>query len=234
MAKHGKKYLEAVKLLEGKGACDLDEAVGLLKQTAKTKFDASCEIHMRLGVDPTHADQMVRSTVPLPHGTGKEVRVIAFVGEDKAKEAKAAGALKAGMEELIDEIQKGFLGFDVAVATPDAMKSLGKIAKILGTKGLMPNPKAGTVTMEVGKTIGEIKKGKVEYRTDKQAQIHQIFGKASFSEQNLKENLIAFIKAVVDNKPSSVKGVYIKNISVATTMGPGVTLDLQKVMAAVK
>jgi large subunit ribosomal protein L1 len=234
MPKHGKKYLAAAKLLEGKTACDLDEAVGLLKKTATTKFDPSCEIHIRLGVDPTHADQMVRSTVALPHGTGKHVRVIAFVSEEKVKEAKAAGALKAGMEELIDEIQKGFLDFDVAVAMPDAMKHLGKIAKILGTKGLMPNPKAGTVTMEIAKTISEIKKGKVEYRTDKQAQIHQIFGKASFTEQNLKENLIAFIKAINDSKPSTIKGTYMKNISVATSMGPGIRLDVQKVMAALK
>lgn len=234
MAKHGKKYLAAKKVLEGVTACDLDEAVALLKKTATTKFDASCEIHMRLGVDPTHADQMARSTVALPNGTGKDVRVIAFVAEDKVKEAQAAGAIKAGMEDLIEEIQKGFLDFDVAVATPEAMKSLGKIAKILGTKGLMPNPKAGTVTIEIGKTVSEIKKGKVEYRTDKQAQIHQIFGKSSFEAGKLKENLVAFIKAVVDNKPPSVKGNYVRNISVATTMGPGIKLDLPKVMAAIK
>ncbi len=231
---HGKKYTAAAKLTEGKTAYTLDEAVALLKKTSTTKFDPSCEVHMRLGVDPTHAEQMVRSTVPLPHGTGKNVRVIAFVNEDKAKEAKTAGAEKAGMEDLIDEIAKGYMDFDVAVASPDAMKNLGKIAKILGTKGLMPNPKAGTVTAEIGKTIGEIKKGKVEYRTDKQGQIHQIFGKASFSEQNLKENLIAFVKAVSDNKPAGVKGTYIKNISVANSMGPGITLDLADTMAALK
>ncbi len=234
MGKPGKKYLAAVKLLEGKTAVDLDEAVSLLKKTSGTKFDASCEIHMRLGVDPTHADQMVRSTVPLPHGTGKEVRVIAFVSEDKVKEAKAAGAVKAGMEDLIEDIIKGYMDFDVAIATPDAMKSLGKVAKILGTKGMMPNPKAGTVTMEITKSIGEIKKGKVEYRTDKQSQIHQIFGKVSFDEKALKENLVAFIKAVVDNKPPSVKGNYVRNISVATTMGPGIKLDMAKVMEGLK
>ena len=234
MAKHGKKYIAAKKLLEGKNACDLDEAVELLKKTATTKFDSSCEIHLRLGVDPTHADQMVRATVALPHGTGKEVRVIAFVSEDKVKEAKDAGAIKAGMEELIEEIQKGFLGFDVAIATPEAMKSLGKIAKILGTKGLMPNPKAGTVTTEISKSIGEIKKGKVEYRTDKLGQIHQIFGKVSFTEPQLRENLRTFIKAIVDNKPATVKGNYVRNISVASTMGPGINLDLQKVMAALR
>lgn len=234
MAKRGKKYLAAAKLLEGKTMVSPEEAVALLKKTSPTKFDASCEIHMRLGVDVSHADQMVRSTVALPNGTGKDVRVIAFVGEDKVKEAKAAGAVKAGMEDLIDEIVKGYLDFDVAVATPDAMKSLGKVAKILGTKGLMPNPKAGTVTMEVSKTIAEIKKGKVEYRTDKQGQIHQIFGKVSFGEKELKENLLAFIKAVVDSKPAVVKGTYVKNISVATSMGPGVQLDLAKTLEEVK
>lgn len=232
--KHGKKYRAAVEMVKGKAVYDLDEAVALLKKTATTKFPASLEIHIRLGVDPTHADQLVRSTVALPHGTGKEVRVIAFVSEDKVKEAKDAGAIKAGMDELIEEIQKGFLGFDVAVATPDAMKNLGKVAKILGTKGLMPNPKAGTVTPDIGKTIGEIKKGKVEFRTDKQAQMHQIFGKASFSEDHIKENLKTFIKAIVDTKPATVKGTYIKNISVATTMGPGIRLDVAQVMAALK
>lgn len=234
MPKHGKKYLAAVKQLEGITYVDLDQAVSLLKKTAVTKFDSSCEIHIRLGVDPTHAEQMVRSTVSLPHGTGKTVRVIAFVPEDKVKEAKAAGAIKAGMEELVEEVAKGFLDFDVAVATPDAMKNLGKVAKILGPKGLMPNPKAGTVTPDVSKTISEISKGRVEFRTDKLSQIHQVFGKASFNEQQLKENLKTFIKAVSDAKPASVKGNYFKNISVATTMGPGVRLDLQKVMAEMK
>lgn len=241
MPKHGKKYRaaavtihESSTLQAQKIAYELDKAIELLKKTAITKFDSSCEIHLRLGVNTAHADQMVRSTVALPHGTGKEVKVIAFVAEDKVKEALAAGAIKAGMEELIGEIQKGFLGFDVVVATPDAMKNLGKIAKILGTKGLMPNPKAGTVTMEIGKTIGEIKKGKVEFRTDKQGQIHQIFGKTSFGEAELKANLIAFIKAIVETKPATVKGTYIRNISVATTMGPGIRLNLQKVMGSLK
>ncbi len=234
MAKHGKKYREAVKLLEGVKTCDLTQAAELLKKTAVTKFDSSCEIHIRLGVDPAHAEQMVRSTVSLPHGTGKKLRVIAFVPEDKVKEAKAAGAIKAGMEELIDEVAKGFLDFDMAVATPDAMKNLGKVAKILGPKGLMPNPKSGTVTMDIAKTIGEIAKGRVEFRTDKLAQIHQIFGKASFANDQIKDNLKAFIRAVVDTKPAGVKGTYIQNISVATTMGPGIRLDLQKVMAELK
>lgn len=234
MAKHGKKYKAAVEKLQGVTVCDIDQAIKLLKETSTTKFDSSCEIHIRLGVDTTQADQMVRSTVALPHGTGKEVRVIAFVAEDKVKEAKNAGAIKAGMDELIEEIQKGFLDFDVAIATPDAMKALGKVARILGTKGLMPNPKAGTVTLDVGKTIGEIKKGRVEMRVDKLAQIHQIFGKVSFTDDQLKDNLKAFVKVVVDTKPATVKGTYVQNIAVATTMGPGIKLDLPKVMASLK
>jgi large subunit ribosomal protein L1 len=234
MAKHGKKYQAAVKLLEGLSAADMGEAVASLKKTAVTKFDSSCEIHIKLGVDPTQADQMVRSTVALPHGTGKSLRVIAFVSDDNIKEAKNAGAIKAGMEDLIEEVVKGFLDFDIAVATPDAMKNLGKIAKILGPKGLMPNPKAGTVTLDVGKTIAEISKGRIEYRTDKLGQIHQIFGKVSFSDEQLKENLKSFIKAIADAKPSSIKGTYIQQISVATTMGPGIKLDLPRVMSELK
>jgi large subunit ribosomal protein L1 len=234
MAKHGKKYEGAVKLLSEVTSADLTQAVELLKKTAVTKFDSSCEIHIRLGVDPTQADQMVRSTISLPNGTGKKVRVIAFVPEDKVKEAKAAGAIKAGMEELIEEVAKGFTDFDIAIATPDAMKDLGKVAKILGPKGLMPNPKAGTVTMDISRTIAEISKGRIEYRTDKLGQIHQIFGKASFTEEALKENLKAFIKAIADTKPAGVKGTYIQNITVATTMGPGIKLDMQKVLAEIK
>ncbi len=210
---------------------DLNEAAALLKKTAMTKFDSSCEIHIKLGVDPTHADQLVRSTIVLPHGTGKKVRVAAFVPEDKVKEAKDAGAVIAGLEELIEKIQKGFLDFDVTVATPDVMKNLAPIAKILGTKGMMPNPKAGTVTPDIGKAIHDIAGGRVEYRTDKLGQIHQVFGKASFTEEQLAENLKTFLKAVNDAKPSSVKGTFIKNVSVATTMGPGITLDLSRVLA---
>lgn len=234
MSKKGKKYLEAVKKLEGIGAVSIEEAIKLLKDTTTTKFDSSCEIHMKMGIDPTHADQLVRSTVALPHGTGKTLRVIAFVPEDRVKEAMDAGAIKAGLDDLIEEISKGFLDFDVAVATPDVMKNLGKIAKTLGTKGLMPNPKAGTVTPDITKTISEIKKGRVEYRTDKLAQIHQIFGRVSFSEEQLQANLKVFLKAIIEAKPAAVKGSYINSISLATTMGPGIKLDINKAMAAVK
>lgn len=231
MPKKGKKYREAAKLVADVEAADLDQAVDLLKKTSTTKFDSSCEIHMNLGIDPTHADQLVRSTIVLPHGTGKKIRVIAFVPDDKVKEAKDNGAVEAGLEDLIEKIQKGFLDFDIAIATPDVMKNLAPIAKTLGTKGLMPNPKAGTVTTDVGKTIKDIAGGRVEYRTDKLGQIHQIFGKVSFSEDQIKENLKTFIKAVNDAKPSAVKGTFIKTISVATTMGPGINLDVNKVMA---
>lgn len=212
----------------------MDEACELLKKTATTKFDSSCELHVKLGVDVTQAEQMVRSTVSLPHGTGKNVRVIAFVNENQAKEAKEAGAIKAGLDELIEEILKGWLEFDVAVASPEVMKNLGKVAKTLGTKGLMPNPKAGTVTPDIGKTIAELKKGRVEFRTDKQAQMHNIFGKASFSAADLKTNLKALLKAIVDTKPAAAKGTYIEALSVATTMGPGIKLDLPATMAEVK
>jgi large subunit ribosomal protein L1 len=227
----GKKYENAAKMVDVNKLYNLDEACELLKKTATTKFDSSCEVHFKLGVDTKQADQLVRATVALPNGTGKDVRVIAFVNEAQVKEAKEAGAVKAGLDELVEEILKGYLDFDVAVASPDVMKNLGKVAKTLGTKGLMPNPKAGTVTPEIGKTIAELKKGRVEFRTDKQSQIHNAFGKVSFSAADLKGNLKAIIKAVVDTKPSGVKGNYILGISVATTMGPGIKLDLPAVMA---
>jgi len=226
----GKKYLAAAKLVEGVGEVNVKKAVELLKKTTTTKFDSSCEIHINLGIDPTHADQLVRSTITLPNGTGKSPRVIAFVADDKVKEAKDAGAIKAGLETLIEDISKGFLDFDIAVATPDVMRHLGKIAKTLGTKGLMPNPKAGTVTPEIGKTVSEIMKGRMEYRTDKLGQIHNIFGKVSFSEDQLVENLNAFLKAVNDAKPAAVKGTFMKSISVTTSMGPGINLNVSEVL----
>lgn len=233
MAKHGKKYRE-VKALVDKQAYTVDEAVELLKKTSTTKFDSTAEVHFRLNVDPKQADQNVRSTVSLPNGTGKEVRVVAFVDEGGIKAAKAAGAVEAGTAELIAKIEKGWLEFDVAVADPSQMRELGKIAKTLGTKGLMPNPKAGTVTPDVPKAIGEIKKGKVEFRIDKLSNVHTVFGKVSFDQAKLKENLVAVIKAILDVKPASIKGIYIKGIAIASTMGPGIPLDINAAVAAAK
>lgn len=230
---HGKKFL-AAKQMVTKDVYTVEEAIALLKKTSPVKFDASVEIHAKLGVDPKKSDQNVRSTVSLPHGTGKTVRVIAFVTEDKAKEAKAAGAIKAGADELIEEILKGFLDFDVAVATPDMMKSLGKVAKILGQKGLMPNPKAGTVTADITKTIEQIKKGQVEFRVDKFSVIHNMFGKVSFSEAQLQENFLALMKAVMDAKPASSKGTYLQKVSLATTMGPGMNVAIPSIVESLK
>ncbi len=234
MSKHGKKYNESAKLVDPSKVYDLASAVSLLKKTSTTKFDATCEVHMNLGVDTKQADQNVRTTVNLPHGTGKEVRIVAFVGEDKAKEAKAAGAIEVGTELLIEKINKGWLEFDVAVATPDQMKGLAKVAKILGQKKLMPNPKAGTVSPDVSKTIAELKKGKIELRLDKEANLHAIFGKASFEEGKLKENLLTIIKAIKDAKPASAKGNYLNSLTITTTMGPGIHLDVNAALAEAK
>ncbi len=233
MAKHGKKYNDALALVD-KEAYGLAEAIELLKKTQVAKFDSSCEVHMQLGVDPRQADQNIRTTVGLPNGTGKDIKVVAFVDEGKIKEAKDAGAIEAGTEDLVTKIEGGWLDFDVAVATPDQMKSLGKIAKTLGQKRLMPNPKAGTITTDVAKTIEELKKGKVEIRLDKDANTHNIFGKASFDDAKLIENLKVIIKAVSDAKPESSKGTYIKNISLSTSMGPGVPLAVNEVVAESK
>lgn len=233
MKKYGKKYRAAKELIENE-SYGLDEAVGLLEKTSTTKFDSSCEAHLNLGVDPKQADQNIRTTASLPHGTGKEVRVVAFVGDDKVKEAKEAGAMEAGTEELIEKIEKGWTDFDVAVATPDQMKSIGKIAKIIGQKGLMPNPKAGTVTPDFAKAISEIKKGKVELRVDKEGNLHTIFGKVSFGEAKLKENLVIVLKKILEEKPSSIKGSYVKSFTLTTSMGPGVPIDVNKAMAEAK
>lgn len=225
MSKKGKKYRTAKEKLQ-KESYTIDEAIPLLIETSVTKFDSSCEIHMKLGIDPKHADQTLRGTVMLPHGTGKKLKVVAFVPDEKVKEAKGAGAIEAGSEELVEKIAGGWLDFDVAVATPDQMKKIGKIAKILGQQGLMPNPKSGTVTPDPGKTIEEIMKGKVEYRNDKLGNLHNIFGKVSFGEEKLKENLNVYIKAIQEAKPSGVKGVYIRSTTLTTTMGPGIKLEI--------
>ncbi len=201
------------------------EAVDLMLANSTVKFDPTVEIHFTLGIDPKHADQQVRSTISLPHGTGKKVRIAVFCSDDLAKKAKAAGAIEAGEADLIEKVQKGWTDFDVAVATPDVMKSLAKAAKVLGPKGLMPNPKAGTVTPDVEKTVKELAAGRIEFRNDKSAIIHTVFGKLSFGKAKLTENLDAIIKAVKEVKPSGVKGDYIENITINSTMGMGIKVE---------
>lgn len=229
MKKRGKKYVAVKKLVE-KQSYALGEAIELLKKTSTTKFDSSCEVHMKLGLDPKQADQLLRGTVAMPNGTGKTVRVIAFVMEANQKAAKAAGAIEVGADDLVEKIAKGWLDFDVAVATPDVMKNLGKVAKTLGQKGLMPNPKAGTVTTDIAKTVAEIMKGKVEFRMDKLANLHNIFGKVSFSAPHLEENLKAFIRGIIQNKPAGAKGIFIQSLTLTTTMGPGIPVDVNSAL----
>ncbi len=222
--KHGKKY-RAVSDKLPKAPVTLEEAVKLLPETSITKFDASCEIHFNLNIDPRHADQNIRIPVGLPNGTGKEVRVVAFCEDDKVSAAKSAGAVEAGLEKLVEKITEGWTEFDVAVAEPAAMKAIGKIAKILGQKGLMPNPKAGTVGPDVAKMVQEIKKGKVEIRNDKAGNIHVLFGKVSFGEAKLLENVKVIVAAVMDAKPAGVKGGYVKSAHLTTAMGPSIKIE---------
>ena len=223
--KHGKKYVEAAKLIDRSKVYEAEEAVALVKKSATAKFDETVELHIRTGCDSRHADQQIRGAVVLLAGTGKDVRVLVFAKGAKADEAAAAGADFVGGEELIPKIQKeGWLDFDVVVATPDMMSVVGRLGKVLGPKGLMPNPKAGTVTMDVTKAIADIKAGKVEYRLDKANIIHVTLGKVSFTEEQLMQNFNALMGAIEKAKPSSVKGQYLKSISIATTMGPGVKI----------
>ena len=227
--KTGKRYSEAAKLIEKTKTYDLEEAVALVKKTASAKFDETIEAHFRLGVDGRHADQQVRGAVVLPHGTGKTVKVLVFAKGNKVDEALAAGADYAGGDELVPKIQnEGWLDFDVVVATPDMMGVVGRLGRVLGPKGLMPNPKAGTVTMDVTKAINDIKAGKIEYRLDKSNIIHVPIGKASFTEEQLTDNFQTLIDAVVKVKPAAAKGQYIKSLVVASTMGPGVKLNVTK------
>jgi large subunit ribosomal protein L1 len=227
MATHGKKYQEASKLIDREATYEPLQAIELIKQTAKAKFNETVEAAVRLGVDPKKQDQNVRGVVVLPHGTGKTKRVLVFAKGEKAKEAEQAGADFVGDQDMITKIQQGWLEFDVCVATPDMMSEVGKLGRILGGKGLMPNPKAGTVTFDVAKAIQEIKAGKIEYRLDKAGQIHAPIGKASFSTEQLVENLRVLIDALNRAKPASSKGVYLKNISVSSTMGPGARVNTQ-------
>lgn len=224
--KQGKRYAEAVKLIDKTKLYNLDEAVSIIKKTASAKFDETVEAHLRLGVDGRHADQQVRGAVVLPHGTGKTVKVLVFAKGAKADEALAAGADYAGAEELIPKIQnEGWLDFDVVIATPDMMGVVGRLGRVLGPKGLMPNPKAGTVTMDVTKAIEDVKAGKIEYRLDKANIIHVPVGKASFSEEQIADNYRALMEAVIKAKPSAAKGQYLKSVTIASTMGPGIKLS---------
>ncbi len=221
--KHGKKYVEAAKLIDKTQQYEAAEAIALVKKSATAKFDETVEAHIRTGCDSRHADQQIRGAVVLPNGTGKEVKVLVFAKGTKLDEAQAAGADHVGGEELIPKIQKeGWLDFDVVVATPDMMGVVGRLGKVLGPKGLMPNPKAGTVTMDVAKAIADIKAGKIEYRLDKANIIHVPVGKASFTEEQLEQNFKALMDAIIKARPSSVKGQFLKSITLATTMGPGV------------
>ena len=227
--KHGKKYTEAAKLVDRATLYDTADAIALVKKTATAKFDETVEVHIRTGCDGRHAEQQIRGAVVLPHGTGKTVKVLVFAKGDKVNEAEAAGADYVGGDELIPKIQnEGWLDFDVVVATPDMMGVVGRLGKVLGPKGLMPNPKAGTVTMDVTKAINDIKAGKIEYRLDKSNIIHCPIGKASFSEEQLKDNYNALIEAILKAKPSALKGQYLKSVTLSTTMGPGVKINTAK------
>ena len=227
--KHGKKYNEAAKQVDRATLYDPAEAVALVKKTAVAKFDETVELHIRTGCDGRHVEEQIRGAVVLPHGTGKTVRVLVFAKGDKVNEAEAAGADFVGGDELIPKIQnEGWLDFDVVVATPDMMGVVGRLGKVLGPKGLMPNPKAGTVTMDVTKAINDIKAGKIEYRLDKSNIVHCPIGKVSFSEEQLVDNLKAIMDAIVKAKPSSLKGTYLKSITISSTMGPGVKVNTMK------
>ena len=227
--KHGKKYLESAKLIEAGKLYDPEEAVKLAMQTAKSKFDETIELSIRLGVDPRHADQQVRGTVVLPHGTGKKVKVLVFAKADKAKEAEAAGADYVGDADLVAKIQsENWFDFDACVATPDMMPVIGRIARLLGPKGLMPNPKSGTVTQDVAKAVHDIKAGKVEYRVDKTSICHCPIGKASFDSDKLVENLRVLMEAIIKAKPATAKGTYVRSLYMSTTMGPSIRLNSLK------
>jgi large subunit ribosomal protein L1 len=229
---HGKKYKQAVALVEHGKAYDLATAMELLKQTTYTGFDASAEAHIRLGIDPRHADQMVRGTVVLPHGTGKKIRAIVFAQGEKAQEALRGGADEVGGEDLAKKIEAGWLEFDVALATPDMMGIVGRLGRILGRRGLMPNPKSGTITFDIERALSEVKGGRVEFKVDKAGIIHTPFGKSSFEPQQLGENLAALVDAINRARPSAAKGQYFKSLTVAATMGPGIRVDVPAVLAS--
>jgi large subunit ribosomal protein L1 len=229
MAKQGKKYQEAAKLVDMNKIYEPEEAIQVLKKTGTAKFDETVEVAFRLGVDPKHADQQLRGAVVLPHGTGKTKRVLVFAKGEKIKEAENAGADVVGSEELVQKIQGGWFDFDVAVATPDMMGVVGRLGKVLGPKGLMPNPKVGTVTLDVAQAVQEIKAGKIEYRTDKAGNVHLPVGKMSFDEDKLMDNYFTLVDTIVKAKPASAKGQYIRNITISSTMGPGIKVNTSRV-----
>ncbi|WP_103664882.1 50S ribosomal protein L1 [Gracilimonas amylolytica] len=225
MAKRGKKYQQAVALVNPEVEYTLEEACDLVKKTSNTNFDASVDIDIRLGVDPRHADQMVRGTVSLPHGTGKEVRVLALVNEAKQDEAREAGADHVGLDDYIEKIEEGWTDIDVIIATPDVMGKLGKLGRFLGPRGLMPNPKSGTVTMDVADAVKTVKAGQIDFRVDKTGILHTSVGKVSFDASDLKENAEAFFRTVMNLKPASAKGLYVKSVFMSSTMGPSIPLS---------
>jgi large subunit ribosomal protein L1 len=231
MSKEGKKYQASAKLVE-KPAYNLTEAMPVVKEAAYAKFDETVEVAMRLGVDPKHADQMVRGTVVLPHGLGKSKKVVVIASGDKVREGREAGADESGGEDIVTRIQGGWTDFDAVVATPDMMKSVGKLGKVLGPRGLMPNPKTGTVTVDVARAVKEVKAGKVEFRVDKTGIIHCPVGKVSFEAEKLAENAHALISSVIKAKPATAKGKYVKSIVISSTMGPGFPIDVDSVEAA--
>ena len=232
MAKRGKRYTRVQKLIEEAGPTfSLTDASTMVKEIASAKFDESVDIDVRLGVDPRHADQMVRGTVTLPHGTGKEVRVLVLASPGKQAEATEAGADHVGLEDYVDKIQKeGWFDFDVLIATPDVMGQVGKLGRVLGPRGLMPNPKSGTVTMDIKDAVSQVKAGKIDFRVDKTGILHTAIGKASFSAEHIRDNIEAFLKEVVRLRPSAAKGTYMKSVTISTTMGPGIPLDRQEVL----
>jgi large subunit ribosomal protein L1 len=231
--KHGKRYRKAIdEIGESRTASDLGQAVTMLKKLANAKFDETIEISAKLGVDPRHADQQVRGTVVLPHGTGRSVKVLVIAKGDKAKEAEAAGADLVGAEDMVAKIQEGWFDFDKVVATPDMMGQVGKLGKILGPRGLMPNPKSGTVTFDVAKAVNDLKAGRIEFRVDKGSNVHAPVGRRSFDETKLRENLETFIRELVRAKPAAAKGIYVRSLTVSSTMSPGVRLDVNEIIAA--
>jgi large subunit ribosomal protein L1 len=229
---HGKKYLDGAKLIDRDRLYPPTEAAELVRQTSTVSFDPTIEAHLRLGIDPRHADQMVRGTVVLPHGTGKVVRVVVFAQGEKAQEALRNGADEVGAEDLVKKIEAGWLEFDVALATPDTMGMVGKLGKILGRRGLMPNPKSGTITFDIERALKEVKGGRVEFKVDKGAIVHTAFGKGSFSTDELVANLAALVDAINRAKPSGAKGQYMRSLSIASTMGPGIRVDIPATLAA--